>query len=274
MTTGLKWQEVLPVSNAQTASTGLSLHELLMGWPMSTVTNPPMTPHKTTFWIDEFMTILKNKETKILRKYHLYVSDRLPEPSEEPIHPFKEGNFVLIKSLEKVSLSPRWKGLYQVLLTTRTALKVKGRVELIHATRCRLSPQAAGKRVQSANSCFPLCWLGSGREKIKELQTTESRVVLLLQMMDSREAFSWHSRCSLPPAPKEGVTLVFLKWWNPYPHASYVLVTSPWCWPFIVRTVLLGLEILQCVNYCCEWVRILIEFVNLQCLFDHFTVLM
>ena len=116
---------------------------------MSTGTSPPLTPHKTTLlWTDEFMTDYVKKLTEILRKYHLQVPKRLPKPSEEPIHPFKEGDYVLIKSLEKVSLSPRWKGPYQVLLTTRTALKVEGKAEWIHATRCRLAPPAAGEDVQ------------------------------------------------------------------------------------------------------------------------------
>ena len=154
MATGLKWPDALPlvlysIRSAPNATTGLSPHEVLMGRPMSTGASPPLTPHKTTLlWTDEFMTDYVKKLTEILRKYHLQVSKRLPKPSEEPIHPFKEGDYVLIKSLEKVSLSPRWKGPYQVLLTTRTALKVEGKAEWIHATRCRLAPPAAGEDVQ------------------------------------------------------------------------------------------------------------------------------
>uniref|UniRef100_A0A3Q1G276 Murine leukemia virus integrase C-terminal domain-containing protein n=1 Tax=Acanthochromis polyacanthus TaxID=80966 RepID=A0A3Q1G276_9TELE len=60
-------------------------------------------------------------------RFHLQVSDGLPKPSEEPIHPFQCGNYVLNKSLEKESLSPRWKHPYQVLLVTWTAEKVEGR---------------------------------------------------------------------------------------------------------------------------------------------------
>ncbi len=40
-----------------------------------------------------------------------------------------------------VSLSPRWKSLYQVLLTTRTSLKVEREPGWIYATRCRRGPK-------------------------------------------------------------------------------------------------------------------------------------
>lgn len=149
LATGLKWPDALPlvlysIRSAPNATTGLSPHEILMGRPMSTGTSPPLTPHKTTLlWTDEFMNDYVKKLTEILRKYHLQVSERLPKPSVEPSHPFKEGDYVLIKSLEKNSLSPRWKGPYQVLLVTRTALKVEGKAEWIHATRCRLAPPGA-----------------------------------------------------------------------------------------------------------------------------------
>ena len=155
MSTGLKWPDVLPIvlysiRSAPNATTGLSPHEVLMGRPMSTGTSPPLTPHKTTLlWTDEFMIDYVKKLTEILRKYHLQVADRLPKPTGEPIHPFKEGDFVLIKSLEKVSLSPRWSGPCQVLLTTRTAVKVEGKAEWIHATRCRLAPPTTGDGEQS-----------------------------------------------------------------------------------------------------------------------------
>ncbi|XP_042261512.1 uncharacterized protein LOC121893578 [Thunnus maccoyii] len=121
LATGLKWPDALPIvlysiRSAPSATTGLSPHEVLMGRPMSTGTSPPLTPHKATLlWTDEFMTEYVKRLTEILRKYHLQVADRLPKPSEEPIHSFREGDLVLIKSLEKVSLSPRWKGPYQVL---------------------------------------------------------------------------------------------------------------------------------------------------------------
>ncbi|GLD51912.1 uncharacterized protein AKAME5_002274900 [Lates japonicus] len=45
------------------------------------------------------------------------------------------------------SKGERWKGPYQVLLGTRTAVKVKGNLEWVHATRCRLVPRGKHKWV-------------------------------------------------------------------------------------------------------------------------------
>lgn len=112
-----------------------------MGRPMHTGSSPPVTPHKLTLlWTDDYMTNYVKYLTNMLRRFHRQVADRLPQPGEEPTHPFQIGDNVLIKSLEKDVLSPRWKGPFQVLIVTRTALKVQGRTEWIHASRCRLSP--------------------------------------------------------------------------------------------------------------------------------------
>lgn len=87
-------------------------------------------PHKVTLlWTDDYMTEYGKRLIEILRKIHLQVSVRLPKPSEEAIHPFQRGDYVPIKSLENYSLSPRWKGPYQVLLATRMAVKVKSKTE-------------------------------------------------------------------------------------------------------------------------------------------------
>lgn len=154
LTTGLKWPDALPIvlysiRSTPNVTTGLSPHEVLMGRPMSTGISPPLTPNKATLlWTDDYMTEFVTTLTEILRKYHLHVSDRLPKPSGEPIHPFQVGDFVLIKSLDKVSLSPRWKGPFQVLVVTRTALKVEGRAEWVHASRCRMGPPTPSKEGQ------------------------------------------------------------------------------------------------------------------------------
>lgn len=146
LTTGLKWVDALPlvlcsIRSSPNATTGLSPHEVLMGRVMFAGSSPPVTPHKLTLlWTDDYMTNYVKYLTDMLRKFHRQVADRLPQPGEEPTHPFQIGDNVLIKSLEKDALSPRWKGPFQVLIVTRTALRVQGRPEWIHATRCRLSP--------------------------------------------------------------------------------------------------------------------------------------
>lgn len=106
----------------------------------------PLTSHSAPLiWAEESMVDCELTLTNILRKFHMQVAARLPEAGKEAIHPFNPGDFVFVKSLDKVFLSSRYKGSYQVLLTTRTVLKVEGKPEWIHASRCR--------RVSSTQPC-------------------------------------------------------------------------------------------------------------------------
>lgn len=146
--TGLKWPDALPlvlysIRSAPNRTTGLSPHEVLMGRPMITGVSPPLAPHKVTLiWTEEHLADYVKALANVTRKFHSQVQNRIPKPSEGNTHAFAPGDYVLIKSLEKHSLLPRWKGPYQVLLTTRTAVKVQGKSEWIHATRCQRAPQS------------------------------------------------------------------------------------------------------------------------------------
>lgn len=87
--------------------------------------------------------------TNMLRKSHMQVSSRLPDPGNEEIHSFKNRRLMFVKSLEKVSLSSSWKDPYQVLLTTGTTLGGR-EATWIHASRCRRDAS-----MQLCSSSFP-----------------------------------------------------------------------------------------------------------------------
>lgn len=145
-TTGLKWPDALPIvlysiRSAPNRTTGLSPHEILMGRPMSTGVSPPLTPQKVTLlWTEEHLAEYVKALANVTKRFHSQVQNRTPKPAEGNTHNFNPGDYVLVKSIEKHSLLPRWKGPFQVLLVTRTAVKVQGKPGWIHAMRCQKAP--------------------------------------------------------------------------------------------------------------------------------------
>ena len=72
---------------------------------------------------------------------HEFVSHRSPPRLEAPFHPFKAGDRVLLKVWKEQEpeqqLEEKWKGLYDVLLTTHTSLKLDGVKPWVHHTRVK-----------------------------------------------------------------------------------------------------------------------------------------
>ncbi|XP_030787435.1 uncharacterized protein LOC115897707 isoform X2 [Rhinopithecus roxellana] len=76
-----------------------------------------------------------------LQRVHEEVWPKLKELYEAgppPIpHQYKPGDWVLVKRHRQETLEPRWKGPFQVILTTPTALKVEGIAAWIHHTHAK-----------------------------------------------------------------------------------------------------------------------------------------
>ncbi|CAM4449092.1 unnamed protein product, partial [Lepidochelys olivacea] len=65
----------------------------------------------------------------------------LTEPTSAACHTLEPGDWVYLRHhLRKHALEPRWKGPYQVLLTTQTAVKLSGIAAWIHASQCKPAP--------------------------------------------------------------------------------------------------------------------------------------
>ena len=160
--TGLAWPDALPlvlytIRSTPCRTTGLSPHEVLMGRIMSTgVSPPPTTSRAALVWTDEAITDYTIALAKVIRQHHLKVSISLPIPSDSPTHGFHPGDMIMLKSLNPNVLLPRWQGPTQVLLTTRTTVKLQGKPEWIHARRCRPAPPK--EESTNASDGPPLPW--------------------------------------------------------------------------------------------------------------------
>ncbi|KAM9138980.1 uncharacterized protein ACDP82_008604 [Pangshura tecta] len=79
----------------------------------------------------------------LARIYHgmAHVKEALPRDPVQPCHSLEPGDWVYIKIHQrKTALAPCWKGPFQVLLTTNTAVKCQGLPGWTHASHCKETP--------------------------------------------------------------------------------------------------------------------------------------
>ncbi|KAJ1140082.1 hypothetical protein NDU88_006442 [Pleurodeles waltl] len=76
--------------------------------------------------------------TDNLVSIHQQVREALPDRSPGEGHELQPGDQVMIKSFERSSsLEQRWRGPEQVLLATRTAVRVTNQKNWVHSTHCK-----------------------------------------------------------------------------------------------------------------------------------------
>jgi len=133
---GLTWPQSLPLAllrirTKPKAKEGLSPIEILYGRPYM-VQAGASTQVCTEVLTDYVISIQKE-----LREVEKLVLGSHARGLDGPIHNIVPGDYVYVRSLSDSPLEPKWDGPFQVLLTTRTAIKAKEVSSWIHHTRVK-----------------------------------------------------------------------------------------------------------------------------------------
>ncbi|KAJ1112517.1 hypothetical protein NDU88_000781 [Pleurodeles waltl] len=138
--TNMKWPDALPLvlmsmRNTPDKKTGLSPHEILMGRAMRL----PAVPANALVNITDYMVLDYCKGlADVIRSFSHQVEANTLPPIGDLGHCLQAGDWVVVKKhVNKSCLEPRWKGPYQVILTTTTAVKCAGIPNWIHASHTK-----------------------------------------------------------------------------------------------------------------------------------------
>ncbi|KAJ1108858.1 hypothetical protein NDU88_006228 [Pleurodeles waltl] len=96
---------------------------------------PAVPAHALVNITDDMVLYYCKGLTDVVRSFSLQAEATTLPPIHDPGHNLRAGDWVVVrKHVRKTCLEPRWKGPYQVVLTTTTAVKCAGIPNWIHAS--------------------------------------------------------------------------------------------------------------------------------------------
>ncbi|KAJ1171254.1 hypothetical protein NDU88_003124 [Pleurodeles waltl] len=184
--TNLKWPDALPLvlmsmRNTPDRRTGLSPHEILMGRAMRL----PAVPANALLNITDDMVLDYCKGlADVVRSFSHQVEATTLPPIQGPGHTLKAGDWVVIKKhVRKSCLEPRWKGPFQVILTTTTAVKCAGVPNWIYASHTKKVLCPTDEEVEALK-------LPVTDNKVPSAETEQNRTRSEQADIEEREIFS------------------------------------------------------------------------------------
>ncbi|XP_076984095.1 uncharacterized protein LOC143656149 [Tamandua tetradactyla] len=159
--TGLKdWTMLLPYALFRARNTpsalmcNLTPYEILYGAP------PPVKDISSILEINSSLHTPLLDRLRALEKAQRFLWRQLstsyqPGDNRTP-HQYQVGDFVYVRRHQVQTLEPRWKGPYQVLLTTPTTVKVDGIASWIHASHLKPAPSPSESQWKLERTDNPL----------------------------------------------------------------------------------------------------------------------
>ncbi|RMB94004.1 hypothetical protein DUI87_29592 [Hirundo rustica rustica] len=140
----LPWPQSLPLAllrirTKPRAKEKLSPFEMLYGRPYG------VQKGLSTQVGEERLTAYMIALSKQLKAIEKHVAGTRSRGLDGPVHDIQPGDYVYVKSLAEKTLEPQWEGLFQVLLTTFTAVKIKEQSAWIHHSRVKKAPETPWK---------------------------------------------------------------------------------------------------------------------------------
>lgn len=151
--TFLKWPQVLPPGLLWVrVQPQPKLNELMFGVSYSAATFPASEKLIRNWEIEQCLILSGN----LLNELKRFVILSEPLTLDSPVHSFQPGDHLHIQIWKPEPFQEQWKGLYLVLLTTRSAVKVKGINSWIPCSQNKRTPDSEWI-VENTGSCSWKC---------------------------------------------------------------------------------------------------------------------